>query len=107
MIYDVKSRGLLETLKNKTELKTMDENKGKQAVKNYWSGDLRASVWKNEGKLDPKGNPTEFLSVKVVKAYKDKLGKWQETNSYSTADLLALSALANKIYADLRIHQKE
>jgi hypothetical protein len=84
----------------------MKENNEKKAEKQYWSGSLRASVWKNEGK-DDKGNVNEFLSAKVYKAYKDKLGKWQETTSYNISDLPHLSLLAQKIYMDFGIHFKE
>lgn len=49
-------------------------------------GLITATVWKNEG----------FYSVDISRSYKNALGEWQSTSSYSHADLLNVAKCAER-----------
>ena len=68
-------------------------------VQTLRDGKLKAVIWKN-----PKENGF-FYSVDLVRSYQDEAENWKDTHSFSGADLLRISRLAEKAYdriAELR-----
>jgi len=55
-------------------------------------GKLKADIWERS---TDKGT---FHSVTFERSYKDVNGKWQTTDSFDTADLLALAKLADQAH---------
>ena len=64
-------------------------------------GPLKATIWKQNSE---KGT---FYRVNFTRGYRDKDGNWQDSDSFSGAELLQIAHLATKAYAatsDLRAH---
>lgn len=62
-------------------------------------GNLKAVIWRNEGKNGP------FYSVYFSRVYKDDDGLFHDTDSFTNGDLLRLSHMASKSHdamAELR-----
>tara|TARA_R110000787_G_scaffold16622_17_gene50538 strand:+ start:36217 stop:36528 length:312 start_codon:yes stop_codon:yes gene_type:complete len=55
-------------------------------------GNLKASIWRNEG---DKG---AYYATEIARTYKDADGKLQDTHTFVGADLLRISELARKAY---------
>ena len=55
-------------------------------------GALKATIWENEG---PKGI---FYSVELSRTYRDEHGNYQDSHSFSGAELLRIARLAGKAY---------
>ncbi len=65
-------------------------------------GRIKATIWKQDSE---KGG---FFRVNFSRAYRDKDDKWQDSDSFSGAELLRVAYLATKAYettADLRSQQ--
>jgi hypothetical protein len=58
----------------------------KQPAHKLRLGLITATIWNNDS----------FFSVDLARSYKDNQGQWQSTTSYSHADLLNLSKLAQR-----------
>lgn len=69
---------------------------GNQPEKKFRAGGVTATVWNNE--IETKEGKQAYKSVSVSRSYKDKDGKWQETNSYRAADLAKLALVASKAF---------
>ncbi|MEO1151472.1 MAG: hypothetical protein AAFW83_10870 [Pseudomonadota bacterium] len=52
------------------------------------AGNIRASIWENEGQNG------KYHSVTFSKSYQDKDGNWQRTGSFNKNDVLKLSHIA-------------
>lgn len=62
-------------------------------------GRLTATIWKNETKPDEDtGEVGAFYSVDIKRSYKDSGDQWQETASFSGAELLRVANLAQAAY---------
>jgi hypothetical protein len=55
-------------------------------------GKVKANIWER------KSNNGTFYSVTFERGYKDADGHWQTTDSFDTADLLALAKLADQAH---------
>ncbi len=55
-------------------------------------GNLKATLWRNEGENGP------YFNVTIAKTYKDNHGKYQDTNSFSGTDLLRVSEISRQAY---------
>lgn len=64
-------------------------------------GILKATIWKNPGKDDK----PPFYSVRIIRSYKDEKGSWHDTDSFSGAELLRVSHLADITYSEFLIHK--
>ena len=60
------------------------------------AGAIQATVWKNEKSI--KGTETEFQTISLQRSYKDKDGKWQQTNSLRVNDLPKAALVLQKAY---------
>lgn len=58
----------------------------KQPANKLRLGLITATIWDNDG----------FYSVDLARSYKDNTGQWQSSASFSHADLLNLSKLAQR-----------
>ncbi|MEM9358529.1 MAG: hypothetical protein AAGB04_20270 [Pseudomonadota bacterium] len=61
-------------------------------------GMLTATVWKNDTKPNDKGEVGAFYSVDIKRSFKDKNEQWQETSSFTGAELLRVANLAQAAY---------
>lgn len=61
-------------------------------------GRLTATIWKNETTKDDTGEVSAFYSVDITRSFKDREDKWQETPSFTGADLLKVANLAQAAY---------
>ena len=59
-------------------------------------GAIKATIWKREG---PKGS---FYTTAFAKIYRDEKGDYQNSQSFSGADLLKISELAKQAYQQSR-----
>ena len=58
-------------------------------------GAIKATIWKNAAKDADKN---DFYSVNIVRGYQDQDGNWKDTTSFSGAELLRVSNLAQRSY---------
>tara|TARA_R110000868_G_scaffold64234_3_gene193129 strand:+ start:22726 stop:23088 length:363 start_codon:yes stop_codon:yes gene_type:complete len=66
-------------------------------------GNLKASIWRNEGESGP------FYATSFARTYQDRDGNARDTNSFVGSDLLKLSELARAVYtrtSELRHEEK-
>ena len=61
----------------------------KKPAKTFSLGRVRASVWENSNK-----EGEAFHNISFERSYKDKDGKWHNTNSYGVKDLFSLIRVA-------------
>ena len=61
-------------------------------AKTFSLGRVRASVWENTTK-----EGETFHTVSFERSYKDKDGKWHNTNSYGAKDLFSLIRVATQV----------
>lgn len=64
-------------------------------------GSLKATIWRNEGEKGP------YFSTTLARTYEDRDGKLQDTNSFSSAELLKVAELARDAYAETRRLSRE
>lgn len=73
----------------------------------FRDGRLTATIWKNEAMKPDSGEVTEFYSVDLKRSFKDKNDEWQETSSFTGADLLKVANLATAAYNHILITKAE
>lgn len=79
-----------------------------QRQKPQWhvkAGLLQAACWKSILKSD-QGKDRDFHTVTIQRAYKDKDGKWQYSQSLRRQDLLPMARLLEKAYDKLSASSK-
>lgn len=64
------------------------KKENKKPIKKYRAGSLTATIWK------AKDEKSKAHLVVFEKSYKDKEGKWQNTNHFSMSDLPTIAKLA-------------
>ena len=64
----------------------------------FRDGRLTATIWKNETSNKETGEIGHFYSVDIVRSYKDENDQWQETPSFTGADLLKVANLSTAAY---------
>lgn len=67
----------------------------KNKPKNYKAGGVQAAVWTNKSQTG-----TEFKTVNLDRAYKDKENNWQRTSTLRISDLPKAITLLQQIYND-------
>lgn len=75
----------------------MSENK---PVKKFRAGSINVSIFKNNG-TSRNGSATEFNTIALQRAYKDREGKWQNASSLRVNDLPRAVLLLQKAYEEL------
>lgn len=74
----------------------------KQPVDVIRDGNLKASIWRNEGESGP------FYATSFARSYQDRDGNARDTNSFVATDLLKLSELARSAYTRTNaLHREE
>ncbi|MEQ8287857.1 hypothetical protein [Thalassospira sp.] len=71
---------------------TQEKNNSKRPADVLPDGNLKASIWRNEG---DKG---AYYATELARTYKDADGNLHDTHSFVGADLLRVSELARKAY---------
>jgi len=79
-----------------TAAKPAEEKKASAPVKHIRYGGISASIWAN-----PTKEGRVFHTVTFQRAYKDKDGNWQNTESFRLHDLPKLRLLADKAYEQI------
>jgi len=69
-----------------------DRSQPKQPVDTIRDGNLKASIWRNEGDKGP------FYATEFARTYKDKDGNLRDTHSFIDSDQLKIAELARKSY---------
>lgn len=64
-------------------------------------GNLKASIWRNEGESGP------FYATSFARTYRDEEGRLHDTNSFVAGDLLKLSELARSAYTRTNALRRE
>ena len=70
------------------------------------AGGLEVACWKSKVKAED-GTDRDFFSVTTQRAYKDKSGAWQHTQSLRRQDLLPMARLLEQAYDKLTASAKE
>lgn len=78
------------------------ENK-KPEVK-FSAGGISAAVWVNVGQTND-GKPSEFRTISLQRAYKDKKDQWQHTASFRLNDLPKAALVLTKAYEYLTLKE--
>lgn len=68
-----------------------------QPEKKFSTGAISASVWENQGK-SKSGEEVKYKTISLQRAYKDKEGNWQHTNSLRVNDLPKASLVLQKAF---------
>jgi len=73
--------------------------------KEFKIGAVAASIWPRE----VNGNNGTFTtySVKIERAYQDKAGQWQHTNSFQVSDLPKVEMLAREAFKYVSMRSRE
>ena len=71
--------------------------------KKFRAGAISATVWKNHGVKD--GQVSEYATVTFERAYKDKEGNWQTTNSLRLNDLPRAAVVIQEAYKELVLRE--
>jgi len=72
-----------------------EQNKDKP-IKDFRSGNIQASVWRNE--VDKDGRIVVRYSVRIQKQFRKEGGDYQDTNYYFRDDLPKLILVAQKAF---------
>ncbi len=71
---------------------TQDRNWSNQPVDKIYDGNLKATIWRNEGEKGP------FYTTEFTRTYKDADGNVRDAHSFIGSDQLKLAELARKSY---------
>ena len=82
------------TVRRKPAAKPKDEPKGKPPVIKYQDGQVKISVWENEGDYG------KMYSAVIKRVYKDG-DEWRETDNIDFRDLLALALGLQTVHAEI------
>ncbi len=89
-----------EEKQGKLNLKQKEsEPESKKPIMNFKSGFLQVAVWENKNAFEGGGSSYAF---QLQKNYKDKMGKWQHTNSLKVNDLLEASELLKESFKEFK-----
>jgi hypothetical protein len=82
------------------------EKQGNLPEKKFRAGSISATVWLNKGH-DTKGTETQYRTISLERAYADKEGKWQTTNSYRIGDLPKAAIVLQHAYEFLVLQEQD
>lgn len=81
-----------------------EQNQGKP-IKNFRSGGIQASVWRNEVEKD---DQTQIRhSVRIQKQFRNDNGDYQDTNYYFRDDLPKLILVAQKAFEFISLSESK
>ena len=82
------------------------EKQGNLPEKKFRAGSISAPVWLNKGQKQT-GEETEYRTISLERAYADKEGKWQTTNSYRIGDLPKAAVVLQHAYEYLVLQEQD
>jgi len=82
------------------------EKQGNLPEKKFRAGAISATVWLNKGH-NQQGGETEYRTISLERAYADKEGKWQTTNSYRIGDLPKAAVVLQHAYEFLVLQEQD
>ncbi len=74
--------------------------------KKFRAGAVSVTVWRNKGQTQ-QGEETEYSTVSIERAYKDKAGAWQNASSLRVNDLPKAGVALQKAYEYLVLKEQE
>ncbi len=77
----------------------------KQPVREFQSGAIRATIWKNE--VQQNGRTVVRYSAPIRRVYKDKDGNWRETHNFFAEDMPRVRLLADKVFEFVSLRESE
>lgn len=88
----------------------MEQQQAKKTPEKVWrDGNIKATMFRNEGALREDGSRTpDFFSTGVTKVYRDKDGEWRETHFLSGTENLKAEKLRGTAYRyEQHLRQKD
>jgi len=79
---------------------------GNLPEKKFRAGGISATVWLNRSNK-PTGENIEYRTISIERAYTDKDGKWQSTNSLRIGDLPKAGVVLAKAYEFLVLNEQD
>ncbi len=64
--------------------------------KKFVAGAISATIWENT--TEREGKQVSYRTISLTRSYKNKDGKWQQTNSFRTTDIPKALLVLNKAY---------
>jgi hypothetical protein len=83
----------------------MSQEKNSKPIKVYRSGNISASVWKQETEKD--GQTVVRYSVRIQKQFKNDKGKWQNTDYYFPEELARLESVVRKTFDFISVKESK
>ena len=83
----------------------MSEQENNKPIKDFRSGNIQASVWKNQFEKD--GQILVRYSVRIQKQFRKDGGDYKETNYYFRDDIPKLILVAQKAYEYLALAESK
>jgi len=83
----------------------MTEQRSNRPVKDFRSGGVAVSLWRNE--TEQNGRTVVTHSATISKRYRDKDGIWQDSSSFFLSDLPRLELVVRKAYEHLALRETE
>lgn len=70
------------------------------------AGAISATVWLNKGQKE-NGEESEYRTVSLERAYKDKGGEWKSSNSLRVNDVPKAVAALQKVYEAIVLNEQD
>ena len=83
----------------------MSQQDKSKPVKDYRSGNIQASIWRNEEDKD--GQTVVRHSVRIQKQFRKDDGDYQETNYYFRDDIPRLILVAQKAFEYIALNESK
>jgi hypothetical protein len=83
----------------------MSQQDKSKPVKDYRSGSIQASIWRNEEDKD--GQTVVRHSVRIQKQFRNDDGDYQETNYYFRDDIPRLILVAQKAFEYIALNESK
>jgi len=74
-------------------------------LKEFASGQVRATIWENTRAKDSEQFTTH--TIRVERTYKDDNDEWQSTNGFHQADLPSVELVVRKAFEFLTMRERE
>ena len=83
----------------------MSQQEKSKPIKDYRSGNIQASIWRNEEDKD--GQTVVRHSVRIQKQFRKDDGDYQETNYYFRDDIPRLILVAQKAFEYIALNESK
>ena len=83
----------------------MSEQNKSKPIKNFRSGNIQASIWRND--VDKDGQTVVRHSVRIQKQFRNDDGDYQETNYYFRDDIPRLILVAQKAFEFISLSESK